>query len=84
VNITEFLLYLIYGYAMITMGIFAIVQKDTKIMNLALVKSLKYLGYFGITHGISEWNYMIIKLEFCHPYLHPTFYNLNTTFPPPK
>lgn len=58
-NINEFLLYLIYGYAMITMGILAIVQKDTKIMNLALVKSLKYLGYFGITHGISEWNSMI-------------------------
>ena len=76
-HISEFLLYLIYGFAMITMGIFAIVQKDSKIMNLALVKSLKYLGIFGITHGISEWNSMIIKLEICHPYLYPGYNNLN-------
>ena len=60
---TEFLLYLIYGYAMITMGIFALKQKDVKMIDLYLVKSLKYLGYFGIFHGASEWISMIIKLE---------------------
>ena len=62
-TITEFFLYLIYGYAMITMGIFAIKQKDVKVINLSLVKSLKYLGYFGIIHGISEWIIMINKLD---------------------
>ena len=62
---------------MITMGIFAILQKDTKIMNLSLIKSLKYLGLFGITHGISEWISLVIKLELCHPYFHPELYNIN-------
>ncbi len=73
-SVTEFVLYLIYGFAMVTMGIFAILQKDTKIMNLSLIKSLKYLGGFGIFHGISEWISMIIKLELCHPYYHTEVY----------
>lgn len=76
-TMTEFILYLIYGFAMITMGIFAIVQKDTKIMNLSFIKSLNYLGYFGITHGISEWISMMIKLEISHPYSYPELNNIN-------
>lgn len=32
-SILEFLLYLIYGFSMITMGIFAVMQKDSRLMN---------------------------------------------------
>ena len=70
------LLLLIYGYAMITMGMFAINQRDTKLINLYLVKSLKYLGYFGIAHGISEWTSMIIRLEL-YPDLNVYMTNIN-------
>lgn len=72
-TITEFMLYLIYGFAMVTMGIYALMQKQSKFMNLSLVKSLKYLGLFGITHGMSEWISMIIRLELCHPLYHHDF-----------
>ena len=44
-SILEFLLYLIYGFSMITMGIFAVMQKDSRLMNINLIKSLKYLGF---------------------------------------
>ena len=50
-----FFLYLIYGFAFINMGIFSIQGKDIEVTGLPLVRSLKYLGYFGITHGIIEW-----------------------------
>ncbi len=68
-SILEFLLYLIYGFSMITMGIFAVMQKDSRLMNINLIKSLKYLGFFAIIHGMTEWITMIQKLELCHPYL---------------
>ncbi len=54
-----FFLYLIYGFSMINMGVYSIKQKDIKVSNLHLVKSLKYLGYFAVTHGISEWLTMV-------------------------
>jgi len=73
---TEFFLYLIYGYAMLTMGNFAIRQKDLKLTNIYLIKSLRYLGCFGVIHGISEWLSMIIKLEF-YPDLYLYLYNIN-------
>lgn len=76
-TIIEFLLYLIYGFSMVMMGIFAIMQKDSKIMNFSLIKSIKYLGYFGIIHGMSEWITMIIKLELCHPHLYIEVYYVN-------
>lgn len=57
--INYFLLYLIYGFAFINMGIFSIQGKSTEVTNLPLVKSLKYLGCFGISHGITEWITMI-------------------------
>ncbi len=76
-TITQFMLYLVYGFSMIIMGIFALIQRDAKIMNVPLIKSLKYLGFFGIAHGISEWVTMIIKLELCHPYLHTEVYYAN-------
>lgn len=66
-----FLLYLIYGFAFINMGIFSIQEKEAEITDLPLVKSLKYLGYFGITHGITEWITMIEILE-----IYPNLYIL--------
>ncbi len=67
-SIIEFLLYLIYGFSMITMGIFAVMQKDSRLMNISLIKSLKYLGFFAIIHGMTEWITVIQKLHLCHPY----------------
>lgn len=71
-----FYLYLIYGFAMINMGIFSIKQNNTKLTNIALVKSLKYLGWFGIIHGLSEWITMIIVVDI-YPDLVAHLFNLN-------
>ncbi len=76
-TIIEFLLYLIYGFSMIIMGIFAIMQKNSRITSYPLVRSMKYLGLFGIIHGLSEWITMVIKLELCHPYLNTEVYYTN-------
>ncbi len=65
----EFILYLIYGFAMISVGIFAIVQTTGKTSNISLIRSLQYFGAFAIVHGISEWVTLIIKLELCHPHM---------------
>ncbi|MGE4272995.1 MAG: sensor histidine kinase [Desulfitobacterium sp.] len=71
-----FVWYLIYGFAMILMGIFAIRQKDAKVSNITFVKSLKYLGWFGITHGITEWITMILVVG-QYPQLFEHLYNIN-------
>ncbi|UWG95444.1 sensor histidine kinase [Dehalobacter sp. DCM] len=63
---------------MITMGLFAIVQRDSRIINLSIVKSIKYLGLFGIFHGVGEWLSMIIRLEICHPHYYVPVYNTNS------
>ena len=55
-----FFLYLIYGSVFINMGIFAVQKKEDEVSNFPLVKSLKYLGFFGITHGLSEWATMLV------------------------
>ncbi|MCC5911751.1 MAG: hypothetical protein JJT76_15110 [Clostridiaceae bacterium] len=55
-----FFLYLVYGLVFIAMGIFASYKKDEEVSHLPLVKSLKYLGVFGITHGLSEWITMVV------------------------
>ncbi|UMZ74353.1 sensor histidine kinase [Natranaerofaba carboxydovora] len=55
-----FFLYLIYGSVFITMGLFAIQRKDVKVSNFQLVKAMKYLGIFGIAHGLSEWVTMVV------------------------
>lgn len=64
-----FFLYLIYGFAFINMGIFSVQEKDVEVIDLPLVRSLKYLGYFGISHGISEWITMVTVIE-----LYPDLY----------
>lgn len=71
-----FYLYLIYGFAMINMGIFSLQQKNIKLTNLTLVKSLKYLGCFGIIHGMTEWITMIILVDI-YPNLYIHLFNFN-------
>ncbi len=64
-----FFLYLIYGSVFIIMGIFAVQKKDVEVSNFPLVKAMKYLGFFGIIHGISEWITMIVIAD-----LYPELY----------
>lgn len=54
-----FIVYLIHGFAMINMGIFCLAQKDLEESEQPLLRSLKYLGMFGITHGLSEWTTLL-------------------------
>lgn len=63
-----FLIYLTYGFAFINMGVFSIKNKGRELTNVPLVQSLKYLGYFGIIHGISEWMTMISITELFSEY----------------
>lgn len=54
-----FLVYLIYGFAMINMGIFCLAQNGFDESDPPLLRSMKYLGWFGIIHGISEWTTLL-------------------------
>ncbi|AKL94320.1 integral membrane sensor signal transduction histidine kinase [Clostridium aceticum] len=53
------ILFFIYGLAFFSMGISALQQKGVKISNFQLLKSIKYLGIFGVIHGITEWVIML-------------------------
>lgn len=75
-NTEYFILYLAYGFAMINMGIFCLKEKDSALLDLPIVKSLKYLGYFGIIHGITEWIQMLSIVE-VYPNFYETLYNVN-------
>ncbi|OEF98167.1 sensor histidine kinase [Desulfuribacillus alkaliarsenatis] len=55
-----FFLYLIYGLVFVAMGIYASYKKDKDVNHIPLVRSLKYLGAFGVTHGLSEWVTMVV------------------------
>ena len=57
---TYMLLFFIYGLAFFTMGISALLQNVPKDSNFPLARNIRYLGYFGITHGFTEWILMII------------------------
>ncbi len=74
-----FIIYLIYGFAFINMGIFSIQDKGKELTNLPLVKSLKYLGYFGILHGTSEWMTMATLTELFMEY-EPIVFNVKQVF----
>ncbi|WP_273226047.1 sensor histidine kinase [Geosporobacter ferrireducens] len=54
------LLFFVYGLAFYSMGICALIQNTKGESNFPLLKSIKYLGYFGISHGTTEWLLMII------------------------
>lgn len=53
------LLFFIYGLAFFSMGISALQQNVPKGSNFLLLKSIKYLGAFGLIHGLTEWVIMI-------------------------
>ncbi len=55
-----FFIYLVYGLVFIAMGIYASGKKEESVIHIPLVKSLKYLGAFGVTHGLSEWITMVV------------------------
>ena len=71
-----FFLYLIYGFAFISMGTFCLKEKNKELIDLSLIKSLKYLGCFGIIHGITEWITMTLVVEL-YPDITLTLYNIN-------
>lgn len=49
------LLYLLYGFTFILMGVYAIKEYRKAYSVFPVVNALFYLGLFGIMHGISEW-----------------------------
>ena len=53
------LLFFVYGLAFFSMGISALQQHVSKETSFILLKSIKYLGYFGVIHGITEWIIML-------------------------
>lgn len=70
-----FLVYLIYGFSMINMGIFCLKEKEMESNSPSLLKSLKYLGWFGITHGISEW-VTLVSIASLYPEYNDYLYHL--------
>ncbi|HHY26465.1 MAG TPA: hypothetical protein GX523_06905 [Desulfitobacterium dehalogenans] len=62
----KFFLYLMYGMVYILMGVFACGKKEKEVSHIPLVKSLRYLGVFGISHGLSEWVAMVIIIDLYH------------------
>lgn len=65
-----FLLYLIYGFVFILMGIIILQLRNKELSGFPLIRILYSLGWFGILHGLSEWVTMIeISGMFNHQYL---------------
>ncbi|MGE4271495.1 MAG: sensor histidine kinase [Desulfitobacterium sp.] len=62
----KFFLYLMYGMVFILMGVFSYGKKEKEVSHIPLVRSLKYLGVFGITHGLSEWLAMVMIIDIYH------------------
>lgn len=54
------LLFFVYGLAFFSMGISALQQRTLKDTDIPLLSSVKFLGFFGITHGLVEWILMIL------------------------
>lgn len=51
------------------MGILALHYKERRISNFSLVKYIRYLGYFGVIHGISEWVSMVLTTQIFYQYI---------------
>ncbi len=62
----KFFLFLMYGMVFILMGVFAWGKKEEEVSHIPLVRSLKYLGVFGVTHGASEWLGMVMIIDLYH------------------
>lgn len=62
------ILYLIYGLAFINLGISALQQVSNWNSNFRLVNNIRYLGYFGIAHGLTELVTMLTLTELYSEY----------------
>lgn len=62
-NFSE-LVYFLYGLSFYTMGICAWLLGSQKASAFTFVRSFKYLSYFGIIHGITEWMLMVLYMDF--------------------
>jgi signal transduction histidine kinase len=62
------LLYFIYGLSFFSMGLLALHYKERRVRNFSLIKYIKYLGYFGIVHGVSEWVSMALASQIYYQY----------------
>ncbi|QUH24629.1 sensor histidine kinase [Serpentinicella alkaliphila] len=58
-NNTYVFIFFIYGLAFFSMGISALQQNATTGSKLNIAIHIKYLGCFGVIHGIMEWVVMI-------------------------
>lgn len=62
------LIYFVYGLAFFTMGISVLQNKVEKGSTFLLLDSIKFLGYFGLSHGVMEWILMIIIADIYNEY----------------
>ncbi len=51
------LIYLIYGSAFLAMGV-AVLVRQTPIRHQEISQSFRWLGLFGVLHGLTEWSYL--------------------------
>jgi two-component system, NarL family, sensor histidine kinase YdfH len=70
------LIFFVYGLAFFTMGISAIQQSNVSRSNFPMLNAIKFLGIFGIVHGITEWVLMVIILDL-YPGYHFILYPLS-------
>ena len=61
-------LYFIYGLSFFVMGLLALNQQGCRVSNFPLIKYIRYLGYFGIIHGVSEWVSMVLATQIYYQY----------------
>lgn len=52
-------LFFIYGLSFFSLGISALQQKNPRESSFILLKSIRYLGFFGVIHGLAEWLIML-------------------------
>lgn len=50
-----FILYLIYGFTYIFLGIIILQLKNIELSGFSIIRKLPLLGLFGLIHGLSEW-----------------------------
>ena len=64
------ILYLIYGFTFILMGVYAIREYRKAYSIFPLMNAMVFLGFFGIVHGLTEWLTMVQRANLFAAY-HP-------------
>ena len=54
--------FFVYGLSFFAMGL-AVWLKTNRSSRLELARSLRYLGYFGLAHGLAEWGWVFIPIQ---------------------